>query len=120
MLLGALSEAELAAFLAELTPTRFTDATVTDPAALAAVIAAAAQDGYALVDQELEEGLRSVAVPVHDGRGRVVAAVNVALHAGRCTPAEARAALLPPLREAARAITAELGLTGRWTGRPPV
>ncbi|MFD4656905.1 IclR family transcriptional regulator C-terminal domain-containing protein [Kitasatospora sp. NPDC058444] len=119
VLLGALPEPELASLLAEMTPTRFTEATVTDRAALAAAVRAAARDGHALVDQELEEGLRSVAVPVHDGLGRVVAAVNVALHAGRGTPDEVRAALLPPLSEAARAISADLALTDRLPGARP-
>ncbi|MCZ0982395.1 hypothetical protein O1L60_35425 [Streptomyces diastatochromogenes] len=51
------------------------------------------------MEQELEEGLRSLAVAVTDGTGRVVAAVNVALHAGRATP---RRASLPCSRPSAK------------------
>jgi IclR family pca regulon transcriptional regulator len=60
------------------------------------------------VDQELEEGLRALAVPIHDRSGRVVAAVNVSAHAGR-TPLDAmRRDLLPPLQKAAARIEADL------------
>ncbi|MEV7781802.1 IclR family transcriptional regulator C-terminal domain-containing protein [Kitasatospora sp. NPDC088351] len=111
-----MTESERASRLGDMTTHQFTSATVADPAALAAIITSAARDGRALVDQELEEGLRSLAVPVHDGH--VVAAVNVALHAGRGTPAETRAILLPPLRETAAAITADLATVRRWSGPP--
>jgi IclR family pca regulon transcriptional regulator len=91
---------------AELRPlTRYT---VSDPAVLAAVLDQAAEQGYALVEQELELGLRSLAVPVHDVTGRTVAALNVATHAGLCTPQETVADLLPALREAAAAVESDL------------
>ncbi|MFJ9444660.1 IclR family transcriptional regulator C-terminal domain-containing protein [Kitasatospora sp. NPDC101235] len=116
VLLGALPDGELASLISDVTPCQFTDATVTDPGALTAAIRSAGQDGYALVDQELEEGLRSLAVPVHDGRGRVAAAaVNIALHAGRGTPDEAVATLLPPLRDAAAAIADDVATVRRWS-----
>lgn len=95
--------------------------TVTSPAELGRVVERAAADEYALVDEELEEGLRSLAVPVRDGQGRVVAAVNVARHAGNGTPQEMREALLPALREAAALIEADLralGTAGRTA--PPL
>ncbi|WP_329126523.1 IclR family transcriptional regulator domain-containing protein [Streptomyces sp. NBC_01465] len=82
--------------------------TVTSPQELDSIVDRVAADGFALVDEELEEGLRSLAVPVRDARGRVVAALNVAQHAGRGTAEEARNALLPALREAAELIEADL------------
>ncbi|MDJ0462444.1 IclR family transcriptional regulator C-terminal domain-containing protein [Streptomyces sp. H27-C3] len=91
--------------------------TVTSRAALDAVIERAAADEHALVEQELEEGLRSLAVPVRDGSGRVVAAVNVARHAGHGTPEEMRAALLPTLHETAKLIEADLRAASSITGR---
>ncbi|KUL46081.1 IclR family transcriptional regulator [Streptomyces sp. NRRL F-4489] len=118
VLLAALPDAERAAFLRRVAPRPLTPYTVAGRAALARAVAAAGRDGHALVEQELEEGLRSLAVPVRDGHGRVVAAVNVALHAGRGTPEESRAALLPALREAAGRIGADLAAVGRWTGTP--
>jgi IclR family pca regulon transcriptional regulator len=82
--------------------------TLTAPADLAAAVRQAAVDGYALVDQELEEGVRSIAVPIRDRSGRVVAAVNVATHASRATPAELLRDVLPALTEAAARMEADL------------
>jgi IclR family pca regulon transcriptional regulator len=66
------------------------------------------EQGWALVDQELEEGLRSIAAPVRDANGRVVAAVNVSAHASRASRDTVRRDLLPPLLETARRIEADL------------
>ena len=69
--------------------------------------------GYSVVDQELERGLRSVAAPIHGRRGQVVAAVNLAVHEGRRTMKSMREELLPPLRATADAIEADLRVSGR-------
>ncbi|AQS72132.1 IclR family transcriptional regulator [Streptomyces pactum] len=74
--------------------------------------------GYALIDEELEAGLRSLAVPVHDRTGRVVAAVNVAMHAARRTAADCVTEILPPLKEAAAHIEADLRVAGRFRKVP--
>jgi IclR family pca regulon transcriptional regulator len=66
------------------------------------------EQGYALVDQELEEGLRSVATPIRDRDGRVVAAVNVSAHASRASRERIRRDLLPPLLATAQRIEADL------------
>jgi IclR family pca regulon transcriptional regulator len=57
-----------------------------------------------MVDQELEEGLRSLAVPVHDSKGEVVAAINVSVHASRWSLEAVRKQLLPRLLETAAAV----------------
>jgi IclR family pca regulon transcriptional regulator len=57
--------------------------TVTDVDQLLVALAVVRRDGWALVDQELEVGIRSVAAPIRDGHGCAVAAVNVSTHAGR-------------------------------------
>jgi IclR family pca regulon transcriptional regulator len=93
--------------------------TVTDPAALAAVLDHVREAGYALVDGELEEGLRSVAVPVRDRTGKVVAAVNVAMHSSRRTVGQCVSEVLPHLSATAGAIEADLRVAGRFT-RPPL
>ncbi|WP_413106030.1 IclR family transcriptional regulator C-terminal domain-containing protein [Streptomyces sp. Inha503] len=108
VLLAGLDADARAAHLAGVRPEPLTRHTVTDVAELARVVERAAADGHALVDQELEEGLRSLAVPVRDARGRVVAALNVATHAGRGTAESARAELLPALRATAARIEADL------------
>ncbi|MEU1867036.1 IclR family transcriptional regulator domain-containing protein [Streptomyces gardneri] len=115
VLLGALPEEERAAALAGLRPEALTPRTVATPEALAEAVAETARRGYGWVEQELEEGLRSLAAPVTDGRGRVVAAVNVALHAGRCPAEESLAELLPHLLGTAAAISADLAAVSRWS-----
>jgi len=65
-------------------------------------------EGYALIDQELEEGIRSVAAPLRDRRGRTLAAVNVGTHAARVTLKELRTVILPDLLSTARDIEHQL------------
>ncbi len=72
------------------------------------------EQGYALLDEEWEEGLRSIAVPIHDRTGKVVAAANVALHAARRTARECVRDILPELRTTAARIETELGVAGRF------
>jgi IclR family pca regulon transcriptional regulator len=91
---------------------RYTTRTLVDPSRLRAELDRVRRRGYALVDQELEEGLRAVAVPLHDGVGRVVAAVNVAVHAGRWPIEAIRGDLVPRLLETAASIDADLAAAG--------
>jgi IclR family pca regulon transcriptional regulator len=65
--------------------------------------------GHAIVDQELESGLRSVAAPIRDRDGHIAAAVNLAVSAERRTVEAIRAHLLPPLLRTAAAIERDLG-----------
>jgi IclR family pca regulon transcriptional regulator len=86
---------------------------VTSVDALRSLITQAGIDGYAVVDQELELGLRSIAVPIRDSRGRVVAALNVSAHASRSTRASLSSEVLEPLRESADHISTALRRRGR-------
>lgn len=79
VLLAALPEAEARTLLGPMTAR--TPMTLTDPATVMQCIADARSDGYALIDQEVELGLRSIAVPLFDARGRTVAAMNLGLPA---------------------------------------
>ncbi|MEU2562032.1 IclR family transcriptional regulator C-terminal domain-containing protein [Streptomyces longispororuber] len=115
VLLAALPPAELAARIARSERRSLTPHTLTSPRALTAAVGAAARDGYALVDQELQEGLRSLAVPLRDRDGRVVAALNVAVHAGRSAPQETLERVLPALRDTASCIEAELSTAFAYT-----
>ncbi|MER6207567.1 IclR family transcriptional regulator C-terminal domain-containing protein [Streptomyces sp. NPDC001642] len=92
-----------------------TPRTLTDPAALAAELDTVRTQGYALVDEELEAGLRSIAVPVRDRTGRVVAALNTATHVTGRTVAEYVRDVLPELTVTAGAIEADLRVAGRFT-----
>jgi IclR family pca regulon transcriptional regulator len=104
VLLAGLDEAALKDFLprAKLKPR--TAHTVTDKAELRRIIAEVRRSGYALVDEELELGLRSIAVPVRNRRGGVIAAINVSTHTSRATPQEMIDRFLPVLRKAAERI----------------
>jgi IclR family pca regulon transcriptional regulator len=108
--LSLLSEEELSNYLENVVLIALTPKTITDKSALADVIARARSDGYALVDEELELGLRSIAVPIPAKDGGSAAAMNVGVHAGRVSIAELRSRVLPVLRENAallgRAVTA--------------
>ncbi|MGW5130337.1 IclR family transcriptional regulator domain-containing protein [Streptomyces sp. NPDC004135] len=74
--------------------------------------------GYALVDEELEEGLRSLAVPIRDREGRVVAALSTATHASRHSPHECVTALLPELTTTAAHIESDLHTASRFNRVP--
>ncbi|MFI7108771.1 IclR family transcriptional regulator C-terminal domain-containing protein [Nonomuraea sp. NPDC050227] len=102
-----------AARVAAIEPKPLSRHTITSPDGLAAAVRQAAADGYALVDQELEEGVRSIAVPVRGPDGRVVAAVNVATHAGRASRDHLLRDVLPELRRTAARMEADLAHTGR-------
>jgi IclR family transcriptional regulator, pca regulon regulatory protein len=82
--------------------------TVTSPDILRSELAKVRRQGWALVDQELEEGLRSVAAPIRDRSGKTVAAMNLSAHASRMTIAAARRDLIPPLLATAGKIEADL------------
>ena len=66
------------------------------------------EQGWCIVDQELEQSLRSVAVPVRDASGRVLAAMNVSTHAGRVSRQELEGRFLPALLAASRELGAQL------------
>lgn len=109
VLLAAGPEAESAAVLAASPPRALTPYTKTSSAALAAELHQARLQGYALVEQELEVGLRSLAAPIRTPNGQVVAAINVSTSAGSPV-ADTVEALLPALTRAAERIEADLAL----------
>jgi len=104
VLLAGQSEQWLDDYFARTEMRPITPRTVTDPKKLRALLARVTLQGFAMIDQELELGLRSIAVPVHDTSDAVIAAVNVSMHASRGNADSARRELLPPLRDTARAI----------------
>ena len=108
VLLAALPPAELDIYFGEAELKPYTPHTVTDKAQLRPYLARVAKQGYSLVDQELEVGLRSIAVPVRDRAGRVMAAMNVSSHAARASQGDMVKVLLPELRRGATDLTAAL------------
>jgi IclR family pca regulon transcriptional regulator len=90
----------------------FTEATITDPRKLAEEIDRARRQGWAIADQELAEGLRSIAAPVRDTRACVVAAVNISSHIIRAPITVMRREWLPELLATATRIEADLEAAG--------
>ncbi|AWK88434.1 IclR family transcriptional regulator domain-containing protein [Azospirillum thermophilum] len=101
VLLAALPEGELEAYLRRAALKPFTERTITAPDALRRELERVRERGFALVDQELELGLRSIAVPVRTAAGAVVAAMNVSAQAARVTCPEMEVQFLPHLTRAA-------------------
>ena len=87
---------------------RYTPSTIVDLKALVERIQADRAQGFSIVDEELERGLRSIAVPLVSRGGRVVAALNVSAHTNRTTRNEMRERFLPRLTEAAKQISAAI------------
>jgi IclR family pca regulon transcriptional regulator len=108
VLLAHQDSAWLDEYLAKVKLEPLTPRTVSSPERLAAILDKVRSDGYCLVDEELEEGLRALAAPIRDGQGRVVAALNVSAHISRGSADTIRDELLPPLLDTARAISADL------------
>jgi IclR family transcriptional regulator, pca regulon regulatory protein len=108
VLLGGLGEAELDRYLKALKPSLLSPPTTTTKARLREQVLQAGSRGWAIVDQELEEGLRSAAAATHDRGGEVIAAVNVSVAAGRTSMTKLEGELLPALQVAAGRIEADL------------
>jgi IclR family transcriptional regulator, pca regulon regulatory protein len=116
VLLAELPEGELEERLARIDFRRRTPYTVADAAGLRRILDRVREEGYAAVDQELEEGLRSLAVPIRGPAGAAIAALNVSVHATRGTMAGLRRDVLPLARRAAQATEEDLG-AGRLAAR---
>ncbi|MER6992395.1 IclR family transcriptional regulator [Saccharopolyspora hirsuta] len=110
VLLADLPPAELDAYLSEVDLAPLGPHTITTPAQFREELARIREQGWALVDQELEAGLRSIAAPIRDRSNKVVAAVNISSHASRTSPEDARRELLPPLLQTAERIAADLAV----------
>jgi IclR family transcriptional regulator, pca regulon regulatory protein len=108
VLLAGMSPEDLERYLSEADFEPITARTVTDPDRLREIVREVGRQGYAIVDQELEEGLRAIAAPIHGAGNAVIAAVNLSAHASRVSLAAMRAILLPALLETARRIETDL------------
>jgi IclR family pca regulon transcriptional regulator len=110
VLLAELAPQELDAYLDRVQLRALTPATLTSPLRLRAELNRVRRRRWALVDQELERGLRSAAAPVRDATGNVIAAANVGALAGRITVATLRKSLVPRLLESAASIERDLAV----------
>jgi len=108
ILLAALDDAALDDYLEHADLQVKTSRTQHTVEALRACIEEVRQQGWVIVDQELEMGLRSLAVPVRDSSGQVLAALNVGTHAGRVSRQELESRFLPPLLLASRELSTQI------------
>ena len=104
MLLAGLAPENLDKFLRQATIERRTPKTITDIRLLAEAIGKAKANGFVIVDEELELGLRSIAVPIRDRAEHTVAAINVSTQSARFSVAEMEREILPALLEARQRI----------------
>ncbi len=104
VLLSGMSGEALDAFLERAQIAANTPKTVTERGALARLIRRAGEEGFAMVDEELELGLRSIAVPIRDRSGAIVAAINVSTQSARTALERMEAEMLPHLKTAAARI----------------
>ncbi len=101
VLLANVAEDKRERILDQIRMEKFTDRTVTDRDELTRILRQVREDGYCIVDQELEVGLRSLAVPLQDGHGRVRAAMNVSGHATRISVESMIERYLPVMKKTA-------------------
>ena len=101
VLLSHLPEEQLNDFLGRINMIRYTPQTIVSVSKLREELQRVRQQGYALNDQELEMGLRSIAVPLYNPHGQVEAALNVGVHAGQVSAQALREQVLPALQDAA-------------------
>ena len=108
VLLADLAPADLDDHLERVSPVALTEHTKLTTAELREAIERTRRDGYCIVEEELELGLRSLAAPVHGRDGSVIAAVNISTQSARYSLDAVRGDLLPELLKAASAMTADL------------
>ena len=108
VLLAHLPAAELDKYLAGVELKPFTERTITSRPRLREQIEQVRNQGYAVADQLMELGVRSIAVPVANAAGSVIAGMNVIVQAGRVSLRDMRSLYLPHLQAAARDLGAQL------------
>jgi len=106
VLLADLPQEQVERLLEQASPlAKYTAKTVTEPPALLREIDAVRRQGWAMVDQELETGLRSIAAPIVDGSGHSIAALNIGTHASRWPIQKLTQEVVPLLKQTAAAIS---------------
>jgi len=119
VLLAAQPDERLEEYLESASLRGLTGHTITSAPALRRELRKIRAQGWALVDQELEEGLRSMAAPIRDADGQVIAAINVSTHAGRRTLDGMVEDLLQPLLATAHRIELDLARSRASGSRGP-
>lgn len=115
VLLAYLSSEEKEHYIKELNLQSFTKQTVVDPSVLLARLDQIKKEGWVFVEQQLEEGLSSIAAPIRNHEGKTVAAINISSHADRINSQIIEDKLLPLLLQTAEQISLELSKSHRIT-----
>ncbi|WP_084544076.1 IclR family transcriptional regulator domain-containing protein [Paenisporosarcina indica] len=113
VLLANLPKEELEKYLTSLNLEKFTDKTILDKDQLRITLEDVLEKNWGGVDQQFEEGLRSIAVPLRDANGKVIAAINCSVHAGRISKEVITNEFLPLLQEYAERISEAMAITNR-------
>ena len=113
VLLANLPKEALEKYLTNLNPEKFTDKTILDKDHLRITLEDVRKKNWGGVDQQFEEGLRSIAVPLRDANGKVIAAINCSAHAGRISKEVITKEFLPLLQENAERISEAMAITNR-------
>ena len=113
MLLAGQSDDQVQALLDGLPRRALTPHTLTRDEDLLAAVRQARTQGWCLINQELEEGLISIAAPLRNRAGETVAALNISGQANRTSAEMMRTQLLPPLLKAAETVSRLLGTRRR-------
>jgi IclR family pca regulon transcriptional regulator len=101
VLLAGLPEEQARAHLESVPMKRLTNRTVANLDGVLKAIRRAAEDGYAISDEEIEIGMSAMAVPVKNSAGQIEAAVSVSVYSGRVNIETLQETFLPALRETA-------------------
>lgn len=107
VLLAHLPPAELDAYLSSVTLAARSPLTVTDPDALRQILGEVREQGWCLIDQELESGVRSIAAPIRDATG-VIAAINASAHVARVSLETMHEVFVPAVTAAATEVSRDL------------
>jgi len=113
VLLGGLSDAQLAAYLAEVRPKKFTPRTVTGVRSLQRIVERDRERGYSIVSGELEERLTGISVPILDRNGATLAALNASVLRPLKSESELVRLMLPRLRRTAGKMSASVDAHAR-------
>jgi IclR family pca regulon transcriptional regulator len=105
VLLSGLPDSQIDDYIDQTRLERLTPHTITDPDEFRAAIDNVRAKGFALVDQELEVGVRSIAAPILNGRQEIIAAMNISCHASRVTLGQIRGEFRPKLIDTANEIS---------------
>jgi IclR family pca regulon transcriptional regulator len=104
VLLSALSEGELHAYLERVELVAYTHMTVTDKDELLRELLMIRENGFGVTENQYEVGLRGISVPIKSRRGELVGALSVSMSISSCSRAEATARCVPALQAAANTV----------------